>query len=138
MAQDLTKFYENVKENADLRTMMHAQRWTKSTLQTLGINLPKAAKKAMAQSLPEELASYLNDVWWMLPVRDPNIGTMDFSARVARRAGNTDPRYAKLVAEAVFGAVKGLIAIDVAQEVRDGLSPDVRKMWEANEMQAVL
>ena len=137
MAQDLTKFYEVVKENSDLRTMMHAKRWTRATLQTLGINLPKAAKQAMARSLPDELSSYLTDVWWMLPVRDPNIEAHDFSARVARRAGNTDPRYAKLVSEAVFGAVKGTIETDVAQQVRDGLSPDLRKMWESADIQAV-
>lgn len=137
MAQDLTKFYEIVKENGDLRTMMHAKRWTKATLQTLGINLPKGAKKAMARSLPEELSTFLTDVWWMLPVRDPEIGAADFSARVARRAGNTDPRYAQLVAEVVFGAVQGTLATDVVKQVRDGLSPDLRKMWESAETQNV-
>ncbi len=138
MAKDLTRFYEIVKENSDLRTMMHAQRWTRATLQTLGINLPKGAKNVMAQSLPDELSSYLTDVWWMLPVRDPNIEAHDFSARVARRAGNTDPRYAKLVAEAVFGAIKGVIATDVAQQVYEGLSPDLRKMWESADAQIVV
>lgn len=129
MAKDLTSFYEQVKQDGKLRTEMHAQRWTRATLQTLGLNLPRDAKKSMAKALPQELADYLTDVWWLFPFRNTNIQDVEFSERVARRAGNTDPRYAKLVAEAVFGAVRGMVGSDVARKVHEGLSPDLQKMW---------
>ena len=131
MSQDLTAFYNTVQSAGKLRTPEHATRWTRAVLQTLGLNISGAAKKALKQALPQELADSVSDVFWLFNFRDTNMTANYFQERVGRRAGNTDPVFAKHPTLAVFGAVQQIVNRDVAQKVADSLPPEVRELWES-------
>ena len=130
MATDITTFYNTVQTMGKLRSPQHAQRWTRAVLQTLGLNLSKPAKKALKNALPEELAQFVSDVWWLFNFRDEEISASYFQERVARRAGNTDLNFAIYPIKAVFGALQGIISADVSRTVADSLSPELRELWQ--------
>ena len=131
MSTDLNAFYDHVQQTGNLRTPMHAQRWTRAVLQTLGLNISGAAKKALKAGLPEELAGHVGRVFWVFNFRDENMTALYFQDRVGRRAGNTDKVFAKFPTQAVFGAVRGMISSDTDSKVADSLSPELRKLWES-------
>lgn len=126
----LDTYYEYVQKNGKLRSLAHAQRWSTAVLKTLGFNLDKANKKALAQALPEPLAHDLTRVFWLVHFQNKNLLAADFFAQVARRSGNTDTDFARYPTTAVFGAVKGLIDPSLTQRIAQALSPEMREIWE--------
>lgn len=126
----LDTYYDYVQKNGKLRTFGHAQRWSTAVLKTLGFNLDKSTKKALAQALPEPLAQDLTRVFWLLHFQNKNLAAADFYDQVARRSGNTDPDFARYPTKAVFGGVKDLIDSQLKQQVAEALSPEMRAVWE--------
>ncbi len=130
MSQNLDDFYQQVQSVGKLRTEQHARRWTRAVLQTLGLNISGAAKKELKGALPDELSDEISGVWWIFNFRDTNMTAHYFQERCGRRAGNTDPEFARYPVLAVFGAVQGMVSSDVSDKVADSLPPEVAQLWE--------
>ena len=126
---DLEEFYGTVEKLGDLRTTSHAQRWSDAVLRSLGLQLDRRAKKKLAASLPEELANSLTRVFWLVHFRNRHLTRLEFQNQVARRAGNSDTRFARLPILAVFGGLRRFISDDVDARVAQSLSPEVRELW---------
>ena len=129
--ETLNDYYEYVQANGALLSNTHAQRWSRATLNMLGVNVSRKTKKALASNLPKALAADLTKVFWLAHFRDTNLEAYDFQNRVARRAGNTDAQFARIPVTAVFGALKQLVSDEISQKVAQDLSPELRTIWEA-------
>lgn len=127
--KQLEEFYNYVQECGKLRTEAHAKRWADGVLRTLGINLDRGTKKKLSKALPEELATSLTRVFWLLHFRNPNLTVEEFQGMVARRSGNTDADFAYFPTRAVFGGVKRLVNDDLQREVADNLAPEIAALW---------
>lgn len=127
----LTTYYEQVKNAGKLRTVAHAQRWSQGILQILGFHLDGGTKKALAKALPAELGNAVTRIFWLLHFKESNLSALKFQKQVANRCGATDAQYARLPILAVFHQVKGLINHDLATQVAKSLSPEVRQLWES-------
>lgn len=126
----LDDFYKYVQECGKLRTITHAQRWADGVLRTLGLNLDRGAKKKLSNALPEELASSLTRVFWLLHFRNQNLTRDQFQRMVARRSGNTDADFAYFPTRAVFGGLKKFIDEELQREVAENLAPDIATLWQ--------
>lgn len=124
-------FYDYVQTHGNLRTAGHGRIWTRGTLNMLGVNLSKSAKKALSNALPADLKKFLGGVFWLASFRDTNITADEFQNRVARRSGNSDAQFARGPVTAVFGAIKQTVNATVAKEVAESLSPELRGLWDA-------
>ncbi|MFW6097815.1 MAG: DUF2267 domain-containing protein [Chloroflexota bacterium] len=129
-SKQLEDFYNYVQECGKLRTEVHAKRWTDGVLRTLGVNLDRGTKKKLSEALPEELASSLTRVFWLLHFRNPQLTREEFQGMVARRSGNTDADFAYFPTRAVFGGLKRLVNEDLQREVADNLAPDIAALWQ--------
>lgn len=126
----LNSYYDFVQEHGKLRTPDHARRWSTAVLKTLGFNLDKSTKKALAHALPEPLAQDLTRVFWLLHFQNKHLTAAEFYDQVARRSGNTDIAFARHPTKAVFGGIKGLVDSQLNQRVAEALSPEMRAVWE--------
>jgi uncharacterized protein (DUF2267 family) len=127
---NLDSFFHEVQRVGKLRTVAHAERWTRAVLQTFGLNLSRGVKRDLAAALPKALGDSLTDVFWLLHFRDTNQSAFDFQQRVARRAGNSDKEFARYPILAVFGGVKQVVNDNLRQRVADDLAPELRELWE--------
>lgn len=127
---ELESYYEFIEREGNLRTVEHARRWSDGVLRTLGTALDGKTKRDLAKALPEELASSLKDVFWLLHFRDPNLSCQEFLQRAARRSGNSNGEFAIHPTMAVFSGVKSFINSDLQQRVADSLSPEIRECWQ--------
>jgi uncharacterized protein (DUF2267 family) len=127
---ELTGFYEHVLTHGKLRTPQHAERWTRATLRTLGLNLDRGTKKAMSNELPEKLAFQLNRSFWLLHFRNKQLSSHDFCQAVGRRSGNTDPDFARIPVQAVFGGLKQFLKEETQKRVANTLSPELSDLWQ--------
>ncbi len=139
MSNDLTDFYEYVEKHGELRTLEHAQRWTRATLNQFGLDIPRGAKKALAKALPDELSEHLTGVFWLAHFANPELLQIEFQEAVARRGGNTDKNFARLPITAVFSAIRvfNLLDSDTDRQVAEAISPDMRSLWEETRTPAV-
>jgi uncharacterized protein (DUF2267 family) len=128
--KDLNNFYQYVQKKGSLRTPDHAQRWSKATLNILGVNLDGRTKKALAKALPDDLAHALNGIFWLLHFRNTNLPARQFQRRVGLRAGNSDWEFARLPVVAVFGGVKQMIDKELQDRVAETLAPEIRHLWQ--------
>ena len=126
----LTDFYQHVYQAGNLRSTDHARRWTNGVLETLGTVLDRRSKRAISKNLPDELATSLNGVFWLLHFRDPHYSSDEFCRRVAKRSGNSDAEFARLPTRAVFGGLRLFIGPDLDQRVANSLSPEVSLLWQ--------
>ena len=124
-------FLEYVRTNGHLLTDRQAQMWTRGTLNMLGVNIDKAAKKKLGNALPPALKEWLYGVFWLAHFRDTALTAHDFLNRIARRSGNTDAQFARYPVTAVFGALKRLEKNEANKQVADSLSPEVRALWDS-------
>lgn len=122
-------FYRQVKENSHLRTEAHARRWTDAVLSSLGLQLDRGTKKSLARELPKELADSLTRVFWLVHFRNRSITSLEFQNQVARRAGNSDIRFARVPILGVFSGVREMITPDLDRKVTDTLAPELRELW---------
>lgn len=127
---ELTDYFSHIQKAGKLRTPGHAQRWSRAVLKTLGLNLDRGTKKKLAKALPAELADDLNRVFWLLHFRNAGLTQYEFLNQVARRAGNTDPDFARYPVTAVFHQIKAIVGQDVSNQVAETLSPEMRQMWQ--------
>jgi uncharacterized protein (DUF2267 family) len=127
---DLKNFYQQVRQDSYLLSTDLARRWTKGVLKTVGQQLDRGTKKAMAKALPQELAEALTSVFWLVHFRDSSLSSFDFQKQVASRSGHSDAQYARQPIIAVFRAVKKLIDADLRQRVAKSLSPEIRELWQ--------
>ena len=127
---ELAGYFAYIQKEGNLLTPAHAQRWSRAVLKTFGINLNRGIKKKLAKALPEELASDLTRVFWLLHFPNKGLTKYDFLNQVSRRAGNTDPDFARFPTTAVFNQLKAIIGPDMANEVAKTLSPEMRQWWE--------
>ena len=123
-------FYQQVQENGKLPTKEHAQRWTHAVLNTLGFNLDRRTKKALANELPEDLGKAVGKVFFLAHFRDNTLSGEAFRKAVARRSGNSDAQFAYYPTVAVFKAVQGVISRDLSQKIAETLSPEVKALWQ--------
>ena len=129
----LSQYYQDVLSTGKLRTLEHAHRWSSGVLKTFGLCLDRKTKKALAKSLPDELAESLTAIFWLLHFRDPQISKQEFLMRVARRSGNTDAEFAHYPTLAVFGGIKQFIDGDLENRVSKALSQEVQELWQEAE-----
>jgi uncharacterized protein (DUF2267 family) len=129
----LIQYYDIVFSTGKLRTVEHARRWSIGVLETLGISLDRKTKRALAKNLPEELANSLKGVFWLLHFRDPQMSSLEFQQRAARRSGNTDAEFAYFPTLAVFSGIKHYIDSDLEERVSNTLSQEVRELWQKAE-----
>lgn len=127
---NLTKFYEHVQSAGALRTPEHAIRWSRGILQTLGLNLSKTAKKDLSAALPKELSDMVNGTWWLIHFRNTEMSAIEFQERAARRCGNTDKNFARIPILAVMSGLRMFISSSTDDAVSEGLSPELRALWE--------
>jgi uncharacterized protein (DUF2267 family) len=127
---ELNGFYKHVLTHGKLRTPQHAQRWARATLRTLGLNLDRSTKKAMSKELPKELAFQLNRTFWLLHFRNNQLSSREFCQAVGRRSGNTDPDFAHIPVQAIFGGLKQFLKEETKQQVTDTLSPELSDLWQ--------
>jgi len=130
---DLLQFYDYVFRTGKLRTIDHARRWSNGVLNTLGLCLDRNTKRALAKSLPEELAESLQGIFWLLHFRDPQMSSDEFRLRAARRSGNTDAEFAYYPTLAVFSGIKHFIDSDLKNRVSNTLAPEVQELWQKAE-----
>ncbi|MEJ2749715.1 MAG: hypothetical protein P8183_17680 [Anaerolineae bacterium] len=78
---------------------------------------------SMTYSNNDELTDYFTYI--------QKAGKYDFLNQVSRRAGNTDPDFARSPVTAVFHQIKAIAGQDVSTQVAKSLSPEMRQMWEA-------
>lgn len=128
--EQLVSFYQYVYEVGSLRSVNHARRWTRGVLETLGTVLDRRSKRAVKKNLPEELATSLNGVFWLLHFRDPNYSIEDFCKRAAKRSGNSDAEFARQPTEAVFGGLREYIGPDLDRRIADSLPTEVSLSWQ--------
>jgi uncharacterized protein (DUF2267 family) len=128
---ELTDYFTYIQKAGKLRTPGHAQRWSRAILKTLGINLDRGTKKKLAKALPDDLAGDLTRIFWLIHFPDTGLTQYDFLNQVSRRAGNTDPDFARYPVTAVFHQIKAIAGQDVSTQVAKSLSPEMRQMWEA-------
>lgn len=128
--EELAGYFAYIQEAGNLRTTAHAQRWSRAVLKTLGINLSRGIKKKLAKALPEELAGDLTRVFWLLHFQNDGLTQYDFLNQVSRRAGNSDPDFARFPTTAVFHQIKAIAGADMAEQVAEALSPEMRQWWE--------
>lgn len=127
---DLQNYYESIMTKANLRTLDHAERWSKAVLRTLGFYLDRGTKRKLAKTLPKPISRDLTSGFWLLHFRNPKMTSREFLRRVALRSGNTDAQYARIPTRAVFHQVKQLVDDDLSKRVADILSPEVREIWQ--------
>ncbi len=127
---NLTDYYATVQQTGQLRTVAHAQRWSRAVLNTLGLALDRRTKKKLSKALPEELAGDLTRVFWLAHFRNSGMSQYDFFNQVSRRGGNSDPDFARYPTTAVFNQLKTLTSQEVNNQVAKALSPDMRQLWE--------
>ncbi len=129
----LIQYYDIVFSTGKLRTLEHARRWSNGVLETLGISLDRNTKRALAKNLPEELAKSLKGIFWLLHFRDPQMSSLEFQQRAARRSGNTDAEFAYFPTLAVFSGIKQYIDSDQEDRVSNALSQEVQELWQKAE-----
>lgn len=127
---NMTQYYEYLTEAGNLRTVAHAERWSRGVLGTLGTVLDRGTKKALSRALPQELSSALGNVFWLLHFPDSNLSADEFQNRVARRSGNSDKVFARFPTLAVFGGIKQMIDSELSERVAKNLSPELRELWQ--------
>jgi uncharacterized protein (DUF2267 family) len=125
----LSDYYQYIRDAGKLRSLAHAQQWSRAILRTLGINLDRRTKQKLAKALPPELASELTRVFWLAHFRNSGMSQVEFLNQVSRRSGNTDPIFARYPTTAVFHQIKAIAGKDIADQVAKTFSPDVRQMW---------
>jgi uncharacterized protein (DUF2267 family) len=126
----LERYYRHIQEHAHLPTAAHAQRWSNAVLRSLGQQLGRGSKKAVARALPDPLASSLRQVFWLVHFRNKNMTALEFQNQVARRAGNSDKQFARKPILAVFGAMRQWIDGDLDRQVTEKLPPEIRDLWK--------
>ncbi len=126
---DLDTYYDTIQTLGYLLTPAEAQRWSTAVLKTLGLNMSRSAKKQLKAALPEELAYDVGRVFRLAHFRDKTMPREDFLKECARRAGATDPIFARHPVKAVFHALKNLLDDDTIQMVTDDLAPEISQMW---------
>jgi uncharacterized protein (DUF2267 family) len=131
--RNLAGYYEHVLNTGKLRTIEHAQRWSNGVLKTLGTSLDGGTKRALARSLPDELAGSLKGVFWLLHFRNSELSSYEFRLRAARRSGNSDAEFALYPTLAVFSGLRPFVNDDLESRVVDALSPEIREMWQEAE-----
>ncbi len=129
-ADHLTRYYHHIQHAGKLRTPEHARRWSDGVLRTLGLNLGRSAKRALGNALPDELRRSLYGAFWLVHFRNPNLSALEFQNATARRSGNSDKEFAYYPVRAVFGGLRLFISDEVARQVADSLSPEVRALWQ--------
>ena len=128
--EKLTDYFAYIQKVGKLRTPSHAQRWSRAVLKTFGINLDRGTKKKLAKALPADLTDDLTRVFWLAHFQNSGLTQYDFLNQVSRRAGNTDPDFARYPTTAVFHQIKRIIGKDITDQVAQTLSPEIRQMWE--------
>ena len=127
----MEEYFNYIQQNGSLRSAEHAQRWSRATLQTLGLHLDRRTKKKLAAALPKELAADLSDKFWLAHFRDKKASSQTFQKEVARRSGNSDAQFARQPILAVFHQLKHEYADgSLRQQVADALAPQIRELWE--------
>jgi uncharacterized protein (DUF2267 family) len=126
----LTDYFAYIQKTGKLRTPSHAQRWSRAVLKTFGINLDRGTKKKLAKALPADLANDLTRVFWLAHFQNKGLTQYDFLNQVSRRAGNTDPDFARYPTTAVFHQIKAIVGKDMTDQVAKTLSSEMRQMWE--------
>jgi uncharacterized protein (DUF2267 family) len=134
---NLDQYYAYVLSAGKLRTPAHARRWSDAILKTLGFHLNRKTKRALAKALPKELADALQEVFWLLHFRDPELTLQTFQEQVARRSGNSNAEFAYHPTLAVFAAVKQFTDSDLDRQVAEALSPEVSELWRQAKPEAV-
>jgi uncharacterized protein (DUF2267 family) len=129
----LIQYYDDVFKTGKLRTVAHARRWSNGVLETFGLVLDRSTKRTLAKTLPEELAKSLKGVFWLLHFRDPQMSSLEFQQRAARRSGNTDAEFAYYPILAVFSGIKHYIDEELEDRVSSTLSQEVRELWKKAE-----
>jgi len=127
---DLDSYYEYVRQAGNLRTVQHAQRWSDGVLRTFGTALDRKTKRALAKALPDELATSVKNVFWLLHFRDPNLSRKEFLQQAARRSGNSSSEFAAYPTLAVFSGIRQFIDPDLQSRVADSLAPELSEYWE--------
>lgn len=127
---ELDAYFATVQQKGSIITRKQTERWSSAVLKTLGLELTRSAKRALAKALPQPLSDDLTRVFWLLHFRNPNLPLPEFQAMVARRAGHSDPQYARIAITGVFHGLQQLISRDVSDKVTEGLSPELRALWE--------
>ncbi|MCB9420603.1 MAG: DUF2267 domain-containing protein [Ardenticatenaceae bacterium] len=127
---NLIDYFAYIQKAGKLRTTSHAQRWSRAVLKTFGINLDRGTKKKLAKALPADLADDLTRVFWLAHFQNSGLTQYDFLNQVSRRAGNSDPDFARYPVTAVFHQLKAIIGPDMTNQVAKSLSPEMRQMWE--------
>jgi uncharacterized protein (DUF2267 family) len=127
---NLANYFAYIQKAGKLRTPSHAQRWSRAVLKTFGINLDRGTKKKLAKALPADLANDLTRVFWLAHFQNKGLTQYDFLNQVSRRAGNTDPDFARYPTTAVFHQIKAIVGKDMTDQVAQTLSSEMRQMWE--------
>ena len=127
---DLNAYYDVIQTLGYLLTPAEAQRWSTAVLKTLGLNMSRSAKKQLKKVLPKELAYDVGRIFRLVHFRDKTMPREDFLKECARRAGATDPVFARHPVKAVLHALKDLLDDATIQTVTDALAPEISRLWQ--------
>jgi uncharacterized protein (DUF2267 family) len=127
---DLSGYYQQIQQNGLLPTVAVARRWNEAVLRTLGLNLDRRTKKRLGNALPDELAYYLARTFWLLRFRNSNKSEEEFLKEVARRSGNSDPKFAHFPTTAVFHELKTGLEDEISDAVAGSLAPEISELWQ--------
>jgi uncharacterized protein (DUF2267 family) len=134
--QSLDGYYFHIRSAGKLMSDEHALQWSNGVLRTLGTALDGRTKRALAKSLPKELADQLKGVFWLLHFRDPEMSSSEFLQRAARRSGNSNVEFAYYPTVAVFNSLKQFVDDNLDSQVSNSLSPDIREMWGNDKLES--
>lgn len=127
---NLDSYFALIKEKGAMISEGQARRWSEAVLRMLGLQMGKSGKKALSDSLPEELSHDLNRVFRLMHFRNTNLPLSEFQSMVARRGGASDPQYALMAIEGVFAGVKSIVDKNTIDKVAESLAPELREVWE--------
>lgn len=127
---DLDAYYSAIQTKGYLLTLAEAQRWSAAVLKTISLNLGRRAKKRLQKGLPAELAFIAGRPFMLLHFRDKTMPRELFLKQCARRAGATDPIFARQPVRAAFHALKDLLDDDTIQAVANDLAPEISQIWQ--------
>jgi uncharacterized protein (DUF2267 family) len=122
-------FYRALQEQAHLPTQEAARRWSHGILRTLGEFLDRPARRALAFTLPPELAAALLEAPAPLHFRPRRLPLERFLRTVALRSGALDESEAKRPVSAAFHLLQEMVEPDTEVRILSALPEEVGALW---------
>lgn len=132
----LEEFLKKVRINAGLTSDEDTRKAVGAVFDTLKIRLTMESERCVAFHLPAELKEIWNSgLLESLQRSFCGVEHMDkktFCAKIAKKAGEDDPKRGETLACIVFACLNEMITNDDVKSIRQHLPADIRELWETS------